>query len=195
MLVLRISFVCTHAEFTEQGGLDAAQELLDRRPALTAAFVASLPQAIGVRAAASERGLDVAHQLSLVAYDELPLVRFLDPPLTTVRVPLEELGETALRSLHAQIGRAARGADHPDRGASRRPAIDRRGFMTELEDLYNRGHGAALALGSDATALMTEMLGRETGTCAGRGGSMYVIDHTVVVASSAGFPMPDPFVA
>jgi acetoin:2,6-dichlorophenolindophenol oxidoreductase subunit alpha len=39
-----------------------------------------------------------------------------------------------------------------------------------------RGHGAALALGSDPTALMAEMLGRETGTCAGRGGSMNVID-------------------
>jgi TPP-dependent pyruvate/acetoin dehydrogenase alpha subunit len=39
-----------------------------------------------------------------------------------------------------------------------------------------RGHGAALALGTDATALMAEMLGRETGTCGGRGGSMNVID-------------------
>jgi TPP-dependent pyruvate/acetoin dehydrogenase alpha subunit len=39
-----------------------------------------------------------------------------------------------------------------------------------------RGHGAALALGCDATALMAEMLGRETGTCGGRGGSMNVID-------------------
>jgi len=39
-----------------------------------------------------------------------------------------------------------------------------------------RGHGAALAMGTDATALMAEMLGRETGICAGRGGSMNVID-------------------
>ena len=39
-----------------------------------------------------------------------------------------------------------------------------------------RGHGAALALGTDATALMAELLGRETGTCGGRGGSMNVID-------------------
>jgi TPP-dependent pyruvate/acetoin dehydrogenase alpha subunit len=39
-----------------------------------------------------------------------------------------------------------------------------------------RGHGAALALGVDAAALMAELLGRETGTNAGRGGSMNVTD-------------------
>jgi TPP-dependent pyruvate/acetoin dehydrogenase alpha subunit len=39
-----------------------------------------------------------------------------------------------------------------------------------------RGHGAALALGVDATALMAELLGRETGTNGGRGGSMNVTD-------------------
>jgi TPP-dependent pyruvate/acetoin dehydrogenase alpha subunit len=39
-----------------------------------------------------------------------------------------------------------------------------------------RGHGAALALGVDATSLMAELLGRETGTNGGRGGSMNVTD-------------------
>jgi TPP-dependent pyruvate/acetoin dehydrogenase alpha subunit len=39
-----------------------------------------------------------------------------------------------------------------------------------------RGHGAALAMGTDQTALLAELLGRETGTNGGRGGSMNVID-------------------
>jgi TPP-dependent pyruvate/acetoin dehydrogenase alpha subunit len=39
-----------------------------------------------------------------------------------------------------------------------------------------RGHGAALALGVDQTRLLAELLGRETGTNGGRGGSMNVID-------------------
>jgi acetoin:2,6-dichlorophenolindophenol oxidoreductase subunit alpha len=39
-----------------------------------------------------------------------------------------------------------------------------------------RGHGHALALGVDAQALMDELLGRETGVCAGRAGSMNVVD-------------------
>jgi TPP-dependent pyruvate/acetoin dehydrogenase alpha subunit len=45
-----------------------------------------------------------------------------------------------------------------------------------------RGHGACLAMGTDPTALMAELLGRETGVCGGRAGSMNVIDlaHGVV---------------
>jgi TPP-dependent pyruvate/acetoin dehydrogenase alpha subunit len=39
-----------------------------------------------------------------------------------------------------------------------------------------RGHGHALALGVDPTGLLAEMLGRATGTCGGRAGSMNVID-------------------
>ncbi len=39
-----------------------------------------------------------------------------------------------------------------------------------------RGHGAAIALGTDQTALLAELLGRKTGTNAGRGGSMNVMD-------------------
>jgi TPP-dependent pyruvate/acetoin dehydrogenase alpha subunit len=45
-----------------------------------------------------------------------------------------------------------------------------------------RGHGACLAMGTDPTALMAELLGRETGVCGGRAGSMNVIDlvHGVI---------------
>src|SRR5262249_14211281 len=39
-----------------------------------------------------------------------------------------------------------------------------------------RGHGHALAKGTDADALIAEMLGRATGVCGGRSGSMNVID-------------------
>ena len=42
-----------------------------------------------------------------------------------------------------------------------------------------RGHGHALAKGSDPTAMVAEMLGRATGTCGGRSGSMNVIDRSV----------------
>src|ERR1700674_2314555 len=45
-----------------------------------------------------------------------------------------------------------------------------------------RGHGACLAMGTDPTALMAELLGRETGVCGGRAGTMNVIDlaHGVI---------------
>ena len=45
-----------------------------------------------------------------------------------------------------------------------------------------RGHGACLAMGSDPTALMAELLGRESGVCGGRAGTMNVVDleHGVI---------------
>jgi acetoin:2,6-dichlorophenolindophenol oxidoreductase subunit alpha len=45
-----------------------------------------------------------------------------------------------------------------------------------------RGHGACLAMGTDPTALMAELLGRQTGVCGGRAGTMNVIDlaHGVI---------------
>src|SRR5207245_4332166 len=45
-----------------------------------------------------------------------------------------------------------------------------------------RGHGDCLAMGTDPTALMAELLGRETGVCGGRAGTMNVIDlaHGVI---------------
>jgi TPP-dependent pyruvate/acetoin dehydrogenase alpha subunit len=49
-----------------------------------------------------------------------------------------------------------------------------------------RGHGAALALGSDPQALLDELLGRSTGTCGGRAGSMNIIDLSVGLIGSFG---------
>ena len=40
----------------------------------------------------------------------------------------------------------------------------------------HRGHGHTLAKGADPTAMMAELLGRETGTCGGKGGSMHIAD-------------------
>ncbi len=50
--------------------------------------------------------------------------------------------------------------------------------LTEFDRVAGtyRGHGHALALGVDPEALMAELLGRQTGVCAGRAGSMNVID-------------------
>ena len=53
--------------------------------------------AIGVLAVARERGIDVPGQLSVVGFDDMPIARDLIPALTTVRLPLDEIGATAMR--------------------------------------------------------------------------------------------------
>jgi LacI family transcriptional regulator len=88
---------------SEDGGGQAARELLDRHSDITALFAISLVQAVGILQFAYQRGLDVPRDLSLVAYDETPLAAFLQPPLTTVEMPTDELGATAVDALIDQI--------------------------------------------------------------------------------------------
>jgi DNA-binding LacI/PurR family transcriptional regulator len=90
-------------ELTENGGGEAANELLQRYPDITALFATSLVQAVGILQLAYRRGLDVPRDLSIVAYDEVPLAAFLHPPLTTVEMPTDQLGTAAVDALIDQI--------------------------------------------------------------------------------------------
>jgi LacI family transcriptional regulator len=49
--------------------------------------------AIGALAAFRDHGVDVPGEISLAGFDDIPIVRDLVPPLTTVALPLEEMGE------------------------------------------------------------------------------------------------------
>jgi DNA-binding LacI/PurR family transcriptional regulator len=72
-----------------------ALRLLRRRPAPTAILAMSDLLAIGVIRAAQRLGLDVPGDLSVIGFDDVPLARDLNPPLTTVRQPLIEKGRLA----------------------------------------------------------------------------------------------------
>jgi LacI family transcriptional regulator len=80
-------------------GREACLELLDRGRPITAIFAANDLLAIGCLRALRERGIRVPDQVSLVGFNDMPLVDLLEPPLTTVRVPQYELGRTAGRLL------------------------------------------------------------------------------------------------
>jgi DNA-binding LacI/PurR family transcriptional regulator len=68
---------------------------MDDRP--TAIFAGSDIQAMGVLEAARLAGLQVPAQLSLVGFDDIPLSRWMSPPLTSVRQPLANMAGTAVR--------------------------------------------------------------------------------------------------
>jgi LacI family transcriptional regulator len=89
--------------FSERGGAAAAAELLGRHPEVTAVTVALLMQAVGVLYTASELGVNVPGQLAVLAHDELDLAAYLQPPLTTIKIPLELMGATAIESLADQL--------------------------------------------------------------------------------------------
>jgi LacI family transcriptional regulator len=78
--------------FTPSGGAEAAERLLAGHPEVTAVFTSSLAQAIGLLHVARGRGRAIPADLSVIAYDEVPVAEYLDPPLTTIAMPLSELG-------------------------------------------------------------------------------------------------------
>lgn len=83
--------VC-RADFTRAGGYEAASELLERAPEVTAVFALNDAMAVGALAAYRDHDLVVPQHLSLVGFDDIPLAADVAPPLTTVRLPMEDLG-------------------------------------------------------------------------------------------------------
>jgi DNA-binding LacI/PurR family transcriptional regulator len=95
--------VVVPAVLSEEAGYAAMHELLEHPARPTAIFVANINQALGAVAAVRERGVRVPEELSLVCHDDDPLFGFLETPLTAVRMPLHELGSTAVDVLLEQI--------------------------------------------------------------------------------------------
>jgi LacI family transcriptional regulator len=81
-------------DFTEDSGRMAAQQLLPASP--TAIFAASDMMAVGALKALRETGRRVPEDVALVGFDDLPIATAIEPPLTTVRQPIEGLGAMAV---------------------------------------------------------------------------------------------------
>ncbi|NGN68999.1 LacI family transcriptional regulator [Streptomyces sp. A7024] len=89
-----------HCDFGEEEGREAMHGLLDKSggaPEYTAVFGADDWVAAGVIRALHERGYTVPADVSVVGYNDDPYAAHLNPPLTTVHIPGEELGRTAVR--------------------------------------------------------------------------------------------------
>lgn len=84
-------------DFTREGGAGAAGELLAARPDLTAVLALNDLMAVGVIRHLAARGRDVPADVSVVGFDDIPLAEDIDPGLTTIRVPMEEMGASAMR--------------------------------------------------------------------------------------------------
>jgi DNA-binding LacI/PurR family transcriptional regulator len=89
--------------FDERSGLTAMTSLLERPDRPTAVFVASDEVALGALKAAKIAGVRVPDDLAIVGFDDLSIATFVEPALTTVRVPAGEIGSVAARALLAAI--------------------------------------------------------------------------------------------
>lgn len=115
--------------FTRAAGLAAAEQMLRCKPRPTAIFAANDLIALGVLDALRARGIAVPAEVSLVGHNDMPLVDLVDPPLTTVRVAVDQMSEQAASLFMERIARPTLAVSTrvlaPSlviRGSTRRPA-------------------------------------------------------------------------
>ncbi|MFG2091428.1 MULTISPECIES: LacI family DNA-binding transcriptional regulator [unclassified Spirillospora] len=84
------------AAFTRDGGYAAATGLLRAETRPTCVFAVTDVMAVGALAAFRDNGVSVPGDISLAGFDDIPIVRDLTPPLTTVALPLRTMGETVM---------------------------------------------------------------------------------------------------
>ncbi|MER8188501.1 LacI family DNA-binding transcriptional regulator [Kitasatospora sp. NPDC094015] len=91
-----------HTLFSVEGGDAAAGALLDK--GCTAIVCGSDMMALGAIRAVRRRGLSVPHDVSVVGFDDSPLIAFTEPPLTTIRQPVEAMATAAVDALLEEVG-------------------------------------------------------------------------------------------
>lgn len=87
--------------FGINSGGEAAKKLLALSPKVTAIFAVNDNTAIGALAVINRQGLSIPQDISLVGYNDIPIVSHLPVPLTSVHVPLDQIASTALELLEA----------------------------------------------------------------------------------------------
>ena len=90
-------------DFTQKSGYEAGKELLDFEEPPDAVFACNDYMAIGAMLAFQESGLHVPGDIAVAGFDDITSARYANPPLTTVRIPVYELGRRAGERLLQRI--------------------------------------------------------------------------------------------
>jgi DNA-binding LacI/PurR family transcriptional regulator len=90
-------------KFTEDGGAEATRLILQRHPEVTAIFAGNDKMAIGALHLLSRLGVEVPRDISVVGFDDLQHAAFVTPSLTTVHLPLYQVGSLACERLVERI--------------------------------------------------------------------------------------------
>ncbi|HEV8566210.1 MAG TPA: LacI family DNA-binding transcriptional regulator [Actinoplanes sp.] len=86
-------------DFTRESGVRAMLQLVADDPRLDAVFVASDMMAHGALQALRDAGRRVPEDVAVIGFDDFEISRYSDPPLTTVRQPIVDMGRTMARQM------------------------------------------------------------------------------------------------
>ncbi len=104
--------------FTQGFGAEAAEELLDRDTGMTALFAANHEAIFGVLPVLMNRGIRIPQDLSLLAYEDMPLLQMWHPPVSVVDTGAQHIGDLAVDLLLHQIRERLIGGDDKAPAAS-----------------------------------------------------------------------------
>ena len=99
-------------DFSELSGHLAVTQLLALESRPTAIFAANDSMAIGALSALRENDLRVPHDMAVAGFDDIPLARYMNPPLSTVHVDISQLGARAAALLLLSLQKGIRPHEH-----------------------------------------------------------------------------------
>ena len=85
--------------FTEKHGAEAAKRLYEAHPDVTAVFAGNDKMALGVINYLNHTGVRVPQDVSVIGFDDIPYAAFVNPTLSTVHLPLYDVGADACEQL------------------------------------------------------------------------------------------------
>jgi LacI family transcriptional regulator len=92
-------FPILESDFKVDGGASAVRMILAQSQIPTAIFCGNDLIAMGAMSALEESGVRVPEDVSIIGFDDIYFARLTRPPLTTVRIPREQMGEIAFKAL------------------------------------------------------------------------------------------------
>ena len=103
----------THSDYHLDAGASAVGVILSAKEAPTVIFCANDLIAMGAMLALEAAGIDVPREMSIVGIDDISFAHLARPPLTTIRVPREQLGELSFQALDKMLKlKRQRGAEY-----------------------------------------------------------------------------------
>lgn len=94
-------------DFSIENGYESALTLLEKTHPPTAIFTLNNQIALGAMQVIQEAGLSIPHDISLISFDEQPYFQLTNPPISTIKQPIEQIGKEAVQSLFRLMTRQA----------------------------------------------------------------------------------------
>jgi LacI family transcriptional regulator len=105
-------------DFSEESGTRVGAAVARQRKRPDALFAANDMMAIGAQIALRQAGVRIPEDIALAGFDDIPVARYVTPALTTVRVPIAELGAQALERLTRLIANEDEESKEKENGAA-----------------------------------------------------------------------------